>query len=210
MAVGGEDWGWRPVFALALLLALAITLALAPVGVPDSYDWIENTASEAGAQQINGAWAANLGFMLFGFGVLWTTRVCDRRWPRSGTVLHVVFGFCMILMAFFSIRSWQEGVPYDSTEDLVHAIASAAMGFAFAIGVVVVAGGRRAGGGRVAVLDVIAVVASIGIPIGTTTTDSAGLLQRLMFVAVYLWYGREVLRGRSLQLSGAEVLDSVA
>ena len=109
----------------------------------------------------------------------------------------------MILMAFFSIRSWQEGVPYDSTEDLVHAIASAAMGFAFAIGVVVVAGGRRAGGGRVAVLDVIAVVASIGIPIGMTTTDSAGLLQRLMFVAVYLWYGREVLRGRSLQLSGA-------
>ena len=99
----GEPWGWRPVLALALLLASAMTLALAPLGLPDSYDWIENTTSESGAQMINGAWAANLGFLIFGFGVLWAVRVCGHRWPSSGVVLHGLFGVCMITVASFSI-----------------------------------------------------------------------------------------------------------
>jgi hypothetical protein len=106
----------------------------------------------------------------------------------------------MIIVASFSIRSWEAGAPYDSTEDLLHSIAATIMGFAFALGVVVVAGARRAGGGRVSALDVLAVLVSVVIPIAMTATDSAGVLQRLMFLTAYLWYGREVMRGRSLDV----------
>jgi hypothetical protein len=70
------------------------------------------------------------------------------------------------------------------------------MGVAFAAGVVAVAIRRRRRPHGRGVLDGIAVVASVAVPLAMTALPSAdGLLQRLMFAIAYAWYGTEALRG---------------
>lgn len=62
---------WRriqAVTALFILVGSALALGLAPLMMPASYSWISDSTSESGAQGIEGAWLANLGFMLFGLG----------------------------------------------------------------------------------------------------------------------------------------------
>jgi len=101
----------------------------------------------------------------------------------------------MSAAAAFSHRSWQPGVSFDRTEDLLHSIAATGMGLAFAVGVVAVAleRARRRRGPRV--LDVMAVTASVAIPPAMSLAPSVdGLLQRLMFGVAYAWYVTEAVR----------------
>lgn len=67
------------------------------------------------------------------------------------------------------------------------------MGFAFAIGVGLrlwSRGQERAGW----VLDVVAIAASVAIPLAMSAlSDWDGLLQRSMFAIAYIWYGFELL-----------------
>lgn len=71
------------------------------------------------------------------------------------------------------------------------------MEFAFALGVTAVAIGSMRRGQRLRLLDVIAVVASIVLPIGMGVYGTIdGALQRLMFAIAYVWYAREALEAR--------------
>jgi hypothetical protein len=80
---------------------------------------------------------------------------------------------------------------FDRTEDLLHSVAATGMGFAFALGVVATALWRT----RRRVLDVIAVVAAVAIPLGMSAwPESGGAIQRLMFAVAYTWYGTEAVR----------------
>jgi hypothetical protein len=81
--------------------------------------------------------------------------------------------------------------PFDPTEDAVHSVAATAMGFAFAFGVVAVFL-QRTRPRRRRVSDTVAVGASIVIPLAMVAwPDVGGVLQRMMFVIAYLWYGVE-------------------
>lgn len=181
----------------AALAGSALALALAPVVLAPSYSWVENTTSEAGGQGVDGAWLARLGFVVFGLAVLWVAHLRHERWQQPATVLHVLFGVCLMGVAAFSLRSWGPNPIYDPTEDLLHSVAATMMGFAFAFGVVAVALRRRSGGEGVRSLDVIAVGASAVLPLWMSFDGSIdGLLQRLMFAVAYLWYAREARQTR--------------
>jgi Protein of unknown function (DUF998) len=171
-----------PRLALALSAAL---LVLAPLALPSSYSWIEHTTSESGAQGVDGAWMARAAFVLFAVGVAGIVVASRRRWNPWAMVAHSAFAACMITVALFSTRSWVDDAPYESTEELVHSVAATVMGFAFALGVVAVAVGRRAA----RPIDVAAVTASVLVPLSMTALVSTqGLLQRVMFAVAYLWY----------------------
>lgn len=76
-------------------------------------------------------------------------------------------------------------------EDLLHSVAATGMGFAFAIGVAVRSFTRRRHLGLRA-LDVVALAAATFLsPLGLVLPQIAGLLQRVMFLAAYVWYGAE-------------------
>lgn len=192
-----------PFAVLTLLVASAVALALAPSVLDRSYSWVEHTTSEAGGQGVDGAWLARLGFLLFGLAVIWLAHARAGLWRQPATALHVAFGTCLLGVAAFSLRSWQDGALFDCTEDLLHSVLATAMGFAFALGVASVAwrGDRRR---RRRPFDVVAIAASVIVPLAMTAwPDAAGALQRLMFAVAYLWYGREALDG--LRPSGAEM-----
>jgi hypothetical protein len=179
----------RPLIVVSLL-ASAICLAIAPLGLPDGYSVVGHTTSEAAAQATQGAWLARTGFLLFGMGVLFLS-ITKRGWPPTARVLHGAFGLFMIAAGVYSHRPFLEGVDFDHVEDLFHSVAATGMGFAFALGVLVV-GWRRIPRWRLA--DAVALAAAIAVPIAMmSTTGADGLLQRGMFVVAYLWYGAELL-----------------
>lgn len=87
---------------IALLVALAVCLATAPILLPPSYSWVAHTTSESAAQGVVGAWLARMGFLFWGFGVLWEVKLNRSRWDKWTGRLHVAFGVLMIATAAFS------------------------------------------------------------------------------------------------------------
>lgn len=178
----------RPGAILFGLALSALALALAPMLMPDSYSWIVNTTSESAAQGVSGAWLARLGLGAFGLAVLalaWS----HKSWVPAAKYSHLGFGFLMLVAAVASARPWIDGSPFDVAEDQVHSIAATAMGFAFAFGIFAVVLGERRSGGPIRPLDLIAISASVAIPLAMTALpELAGLFQRLMFVVAYVWY----------------------
>ena len=166
-----------------------MALALAPLLMPDSYDWVSNTTSESAAQGVSGAWLARLGFLMFGLAVVWLTAISGPQWGSWGSLFHGMFGVLMAATAAFSHRPFEPGIAFDRIEDLLHSVAATAMGFAFALGVfaVMVHGPIRSIPRRA--LHVVALAASVIIPLSMGAwSGSAGLLQRSMFLIAYLWY----------------------
>lgn len=179
---------------LLLLFLSAISLLTAPLLMPESYHWIEHTTSESAAQGVQGAWLARLGFLLLGLAVIWLAVVRKLVWAHSAVWMHVAFGVLLLATAAFSVRPWIEDLPFDPLEDGLHSFTATAMGFAFAFGVLARLLNRNRDDRLGCLLDVVALAASIGIPlIMVFQTDIGGLVQRLMFLIAYVWYGRETV-----------------
>jgi len=180
---------WGIIVSLALS---AISFRIASDVLDDSYDWVAHTTGEAAGQGVEGAWVARLGFLLFGLGVGLLSFGRHRPWLLPARALHGTFAVCMVLVATFSSRSWIENSPYHTVENGLHSAAATVMGLAFALGVGAVAMERAGEHHRVRYLDVTALIASIVLPFAMAWSDSsAGLLQRIMFLVAYAWYGRE-------------------
>ncbi len=180
--------------AIALLGVSAAALAIAPAFMPDGYRWVVHTTSESAAQGLEGAWVARLGFLTFGFGALSVATASQATWARSVVALHTAFGVLMIATAAFSHAPWLSGVPFDPVEDLLHSITATAMGFAFAFGVVLRLLHRWGQGGGGRVLDAVAAAVATVIPLTMAfVPEAAGLVQRLMFLVAYVWYGSAAL-----------------
>lgn len=183
-------WG-----VLVCLASSALTLALAPLLMPDSYSWIANSTSESAAQGVDGAWLARMGFLLLGFGVLWLATLGPLAWRRSATALHMAFGVSLIANAAFATRSWDASAQFDGTEDLLHSLASAATGFAFTLGVLAVLLRRAREQSRPWIVEMLAITVVVVLLFGMGIWDDAeGVLQRGIFLTAYVWYGIEAWR----------------
>lgn len=185
----------QAVVVLAGLALSALALVAAPLLVPADYSWVSQTTSESAAQRLDGAWMARLGFVLFGLPVVVLATAGTWRWGAWGASLHGAFGALMTAAAAFSHRPWQPEADFDRMEDLLHSVAASAMGIAFAVGVVVVGVvAAQRGQPRGKALDVLAVGASVVLPLCMTAVPQLdGLLQRLLFAIAYVWYAREAL-----------------
>ncbi len=100
----------------------------------------------------------------------------------------------MVATSAFSHRPFDGRVPYDRVEDLLHSVSATTMGFTFAFGVLAVTLRHRHRTLRRRTLDVVALAASIVLPLGMVAwTSHAGVLQRSMFLIAYTWYAAEAL-----------------
>lgn len=186
-------WSCRAI-GVGLLATSLLALLLAPSQMPAGYSWLRHTTSESAAQGVPGAWLARLGFLVLGLTVVWLSNLLQDRWPGAVRLMHAAFGVLMTATAAFSTRPWWAGAAYDPIEDALHSFAATAMGFAFAIGAVLrlVHRGHDLLG---RVMDVVAIVAAVAIPLGMSAfPEWDGLLQRGMFAIAYIWYGFELLR----------------
>jgi hypothetical protein len=184
-----------PAVVLTGLAASAVALATAPALMPPGYSWVSHTTSESAAQGVDGASLARTGFVLFGLSVILLATSRRQRWGSWATALHAGFGALLVAAAVFSHRPWVAGEDFDHVEDVLHSVAATAMGFVFVGGVVVTALGRSRGDTWPRTFDIMAVAASVAVPLGMAARpDIEGVLQRLMFVVAYAWYGAEAVR----------------
>ena len=175
-----------------MLVFSACLLAVAPLFMPESYSWLEHGTSESAGQGLEAAWVARSGFIMFGLAVIWLCTLRAANWKRRGTVLHLSFGVCMIGVAAFPTRPWDDTTAYLHSEDLLHSIFASVMGVAFIGGVIAVMVERRAT--RHATLDLAAVALVVALSAGMAGFAATfGLLQRVMFLVAYCWYGREAI-----------------
>jgi hypothetical protein len=87
----------------------------------------------------------------------------------------------------FLHKPWLTGIPYDHIEDALHSFTATAMGFAFTAALVFRLLQRQ-------LLDGIAIAAATVVPLLMLFYPTiAGLVQRLMFLVAYTWYGTETL-----------------
>ena len=176
-----------------LMLALsAVALLSAPLLLPEGYSWLTHTTSQAAAQGIQGAWLARLGFLAFGLAVIWLSSAVVGAWARGMVWLQLSFGVFMVATAAFSHRPWIDGVSFDPVEDALHSFTATAMGFAFALGVLLRLFQRWNSDRLGRMLDVTALLFATVVPLVMLyQSDIAGLVQRLMFLVAYAWYARE-------------------
>jgi hypothetical protein len=175
-----------------LLLAAMAALTLAPLLMPDSYSVLGHSVSESAAQGVDGAWLARLGFLLFGFAVLFLALTPGSPWGRWGSLAHAGFAVSMIAAAVFSHGPW-DGSAFDEFEDLLHSAASFGVGLFFTVGVVLVALRRAHAPGWVRIIDGVALAAALAIPLIMANVDTSGLVQRIMFLVALIWYGLETV-----------------
>lgn len=184
-----------PVVTLVGLATSAAALTAAPALMPRGYSWVSQTTSESAAQGVEGAWLARTGFVLFGLSVILLASLRRQRWGTGATALHAGFGALLVAAAAFAHRPWMAGEDVDRVEDVLHSIAATSMGFAFVSGVVLTALRRSRDDLWPRAFDLMAVAASVAIPLGMTAgPDVDGVLQRLMFGVAYAWYAAEAVR----------------
>ncbi len=179
---------------LSLLACSVLSLLAAPLLMPESYYWIEHTTSESGAQGVDGAWLARLGFVLYGVAVLMLI-ILRTQWTILSRVIHTIFGLAMIGNAVFSSRPWIPDWPFGVLEDTLHSWMSGIVGTAFTLGVLSVFLKRMNADALTRTFDWLAIMISIVISIlmFTSADAYAGLIQRIMFAVSYAWYVKETV-----------------
>ena len=141
--------------------------------------------------------------MAFGLTVVMVAFIAQGRWGRWAVGLHTTFGVLMMAAGVFSARSWDEQMTFSQLEDLLHSVAATGMGFAFAGGVALVALQRWKGYEGWRVIDIVAVTASVALPLAMLGAPGlTGVFQRAMFLVAYLWYGLEAAQSRGRRSHG--------
>ena len=114
---------------------------------------------------------------------------------RIAISLHAAFGAFMVATAAFSSRSWEASLPFDRIEDVLHSIASNAVGLSFTCGVILILLQRPRAQRWRRIFDCAAFVAAALIPLSMAIWGEIdGVLQRSMFVIAYAWYSGEAVR----------------
>jgi len=181
---------------LALLVASALAVALAPLLMPPSYSAVSMSISESAAQGVRGAWLARLGFVLEGLAVLWLAREAGGGWGPMAGLLFRLFGVMMFAVALYAHRPFEAGAPADLREDLLHSIAASVMGMAFVVGTLTMA--FRRADGRSRITDLAAATLSLALPIAMSVAPALqGAFQRTLFAVGYGWFALETWRVRA-------------
>lgn len=178
--------------SVLLLGGALVAFGLAPLGLPDSYSWIEHGISESAGQGVAGAWVARIGFIAFGLAVLMVTDMRSRQWGPLATMAHAIFAVSMFGVAAFSAKPWSDGMSYLEREDRFHSAFATAMGFGFIIGVATLVILRRHRGPNAALSDLVVLTVAIIVPMWMSSSIW-GVMQRSMFAVAAWWYGREGL-----------------
>ncbi len=121
-----------PKILLTAYLIMWVVIFILPFYSVASYSIIRNTTSQLGAQQTPNAWIMNITFILLGVGsILSGWNYLKGYWFHKA--LLTLFGFCLVLTAFFHHAPVDISLTYDIREDELHSLFASLTGFAFTI-----------------------------------------------------------------------------
>lgn len=186
----------RPLAAagLAMLAAAGLAIAAAPSLMPESYSWVRQVVSDTASQGTEGAWLTRSAFVLSGVSVMLLAFISAPSWGTGARAAHALYGALVLGLASFSRRAWT-GRSFDAFEDLVHSGLAIVAGMVFTVAVLLVAVTRRRSTPMTRLQDWTTITVMALLPlVMLVVLDVAGLAQRVMVVAGFLWYGIEATR----------------
>jgi len=191
---------------VGLLAGSLLLLAVAPAFIPDSYNWVAQTTSEAAGQGVANAWIARTGFLFLGAGVILLAGLAGRRWGVAGRIVFRLYGVGMLATAVYSNKPWED-IPYVEFEDVLHSWASGVVGVSFICGVLVVMLRRPLADRARRALD----WGAIGVAVGGSVLvfsvpDLSGAAQRAMFLVAYAWFAGEALKSAVVDPHDSEAM----
>lgn len=148
----------------------------------EGYSILSNTTSHLAAQGSPYAWIMDIVFICLGVMAITTTYASKVPYHQ---VIGGVFGFSLIMTAFFPHAPLVEDIPINLRQDQIHSIFASITGFSFTVltvGHSVISQGRQRVGGII--MAIIATLISIGMMI---FPSFIGILQRLMFMSAFGW-----------------------
>lgn len=169
-----------PVYILMLLVIFIL-----PFYSAKGYSIKANTTSQLGGQNTPNAWVMNLVFLLLGLSCI------TEGWAHLKKFLFhkiaiTIFGFSLILMAFFRHAPIAEGVLFDVKADQLHSLFATITGYSFALFAI-----------SSAFIEAIVARRILAVSAGIATTclsylifnvsDYAGIWQRMIFIFSFAW-----------------------
>ena len=178
-------------FAVAALILAALGVLFTPFAMDSGYSWLRNSISETGGQEVTNALLGRSTLFLSGLGVLLVTVLKRRIWNRTATISMALFGLMWCLTAFFSTKSWVQGVPFNEAESITHSVLASAMAIVV-LGALAVGFRRSTVSKMDRILGFVLALAATFLPLASLLVpDLAGLFQRIMFLYTYFWFIRE-------------------
>ncbi len=192
--------GWTSIrrnldrLALGMFVTSAVALAVAPVFLPPSYSWVENTVSESAGQGVRGAWLVRSGVLLTSLAAVLLSVRARGLWNRSCRTAFRFYAFALLGVAFFADGPWNK-VPYNRSEAFFHTFSAFWAAVGFALGVLAVNRTRSRDARLTKAFDWVVALGTGMIPVAMLVfLGQAGLLQRLLAVAGYTWLILETVR----------------
>ncbi len=170
---------------LPCFIAMILVFLVLPHYSVAEYSMLKHTTSHLGAQDSPNAWVMNTVFILLGAScILESWFHLKQHWAQK--ILLTLFGFGLVLVAFFRHAPIVAGVPYSPLEDAMHSLFAGVVGFSFTVFAFSAAllenTIRRRG------LALLVGLMAVGFSILIfTMADLAGLWQRIMFVVSFTW-----------------------
>ncbi len=127
-------------------------------------------------------------------GVMAGGSLGDHVGSRGGVDASLLRRAYMVSTAAFSHQPWESGIPFDLMEDKLHSFTATAMGFAFALGVLLRLVQRWRQDNKRQTLGIVTLLSATFLPVLILfQSDIVGLVQLLIFLVAYVWYGSEAL-----------------
>ena len=164
------------------ILIFAAAILLGPFYTVEGYSVIANTVSELGAQMTRNNFVAIIGFTAFGLGIVieWLRH---RSWV---TIPFLLFGIFIIAAGLLPHRPINLAVPYNEIIHRLHSVMASAGGIAVTLGFLWQ--GLRESAIKKRIFDLYMASICLIMPMAMfSIPEFQGLIQRLMYVQVFIW-----------------------
>lgn len=164
---------------------MLVVIFVLPFFSAETYSIVKNTTSQLGAQNTPNSWMMNLVFVLLGLGsILGGWNILKGYWFHR--VVLAVFGFSLILTAFYHHAPINPETNYDKVEDQLHSLFATITGFSFTMFSISTAFILRNKFERIFAIG-IGVLATFLTFLLFNVDEFSGIWQRLIFITSFLW-----------------------
>ncbi|WP_160058206.1 DUF998 domain-containing protein [Alkalicoccus saliphilus] len=168
--------------ASACFLLFLIVSTVLPFFSFQGYSMLTHTTSHLAAQGAPHAWVMKLVFICLGSMAVFVTYATRIRYHQ---LFGVLFGFSLIMTAFFPHAPMEAGLPVNVVQDKVHSVFAGGTGFSFTV---LAVGHAFMSRGNQRTAGVVLAIAATLIPLLMIAFPSwMGLLQRMMFICAFGW-----------------------
>lgn len=165
------------------IIIFSIAILAGPFYSVPEYRLVSNTISELGAQQTPHNFFAIFGFLAFGLGIVldWV------RQPSRQTLPFMLFGLSMMIAGIFPHKPLGIGTPYNEVVDSIHSGAATLGGLFITLGFLTES--VRTTSNKRRVITLALATLCFFLPLGMFSLPNLqGILQRIMFASVFLWF----------------------